>query len=90
MDYQNILVECEDRIGIIKLNRPEVRNALDAQTLAEMSHALEVLENDEGIGVIVITGAGEKSFAAGADISQLRAKQPRRARPGNVRSIPKN
>ena len=79
MDYQNILVEFEDRIGIIKLNRPEVRNALDAKTLAEMSHALEALENDESIGVIVITGAGEKSFAAGADIGQLREKQPKDA-----------
>ena len=79
MDYQNVLVEFEDRIGIIKLNRPEVRNALDSQTLAEMSHALEALENDESIGVIVITGAGEKSFAAGADIGQLRAKQPKDA-----------
>ena len=56
MDYQNILVELEDRIGIIKLNRPEVRNALDAKTLAEISHALEALENDESIGVIVIRG----------------------------------
>ena len=79
MDYQNVLVEFEDRIGIIKLNRPEVRNALDAKTLAEMSHALEALENDESIGVIVITGAGEKSFAAGADIGQLREKQAKDA-----------
>ncbi|MBB6446790.1 enoyl-CoA hydratase/isomerase family protein [Bacillus benzoevorans] len=79
MDYQNILVEFEDRIGVIKLNRPEVRNALDAQTLAEMSHALEALENNDDIGVIVFTGAGEKSFAAGADIGQLRQKQPKDA-----------
>ncbi|WP_338451048.1 enoyl-CoA hydratase-related protein [Niallia oryzisoli] len=79
MDYQNVLVELEDRIGIIKLNRPEVRNALDFQTLAEISHALETLENNDGIGVIVITGAGEKSFAAGADIGQLREKQPKDA-----------
>lgn len=69
-------MESEDRIGVIKLNRPEVRNALDAKTLAEMSHAVEALEADERVGVIVITGAGEKSFAAGADIGQLRQKQP--------------
>ena len=79
MDYQNVLVEFEDRIGIIKLNRPEVRNALDAKTLAEIGHALDLLENDDSIGVIVITGAGEKSFAAGADIGQLREKQPKDA-----------
>jgi enoyl-CoA hydratase len=76
MDYQNILVELEEQIGIIKLNRPEVRNALDAQTLTEINDALETLENDEGVGIIVIKGAGEKSFAAGADIKQLREKQP--------------
>ena len=79
MDYQNVLVEFEDRIGIIKLNRPEVRNALDAKTQAEIGHALDLLENDDSIGVIVITGAGEKSFAAGADIGQLREKQPKDA-----------
>ena len=44
-----------------------------------MSYALEALENDDRIGVIVITGAGEKSFAAGADIGQLRQKQPKDA-----------
>lgn len=76
MNYQNILVEKEEQIGLIKINRPEVRNALDAQTLSEISHALEVLENDESVGVIVLTGNGEKSFAAGADIKQLREKAP--------------
>ena len=76
MDDQTILVEKEEKIGIIKINRPEVRNALDARTLAELSQALETLENDDQTGVIVITGAGEKSFAAGADIRQLREKQP--------------
>ncbi len=79
MDYQNILVEFEDRIGTIKLNRPEVRNALDAKTLTEISHALEALENDDSVGVIIFTGAGEKTFAAGADIGQLREKQPKDA-----------
>jgi enoyl-CoA hydratase len=76
MVYQNILVEREESIGIIKINRPEVRNALDSQTLTEISHALETLENDDGVGIIVFTGSGEKSFAAGADIRQLREKQP--------------
>ena len=79
MNYQNIIVELEDHIGVIKLNRTEVRNALDTKTLAEMSYALEALENDESVGVIVITGAGEKTFAAGADIGQLREKQPKDA-----------
>lgn len=79
MDYQNILIEIEGRIGVIKLNRPELRNAIDAQTLDEMTYALEMLENDDRVGVIVFTGAGEKSFAAGADIGQLRKKKPKDA-----------
>nr|WP_239094298.1 enoyl-CoA hydratase-related protein [Bacillus sp. B15-48] len=70
------MIEREDRIGVIKLNRPDVRNALDNETLAEMTHALETLEKDEEVGVIIFTGAGEKSFAAGADIRQLREKRP--------------
>jgi enoyl-CoA hydratase len=76
MNYQNILVEVEDRMGIIKINRPEVRNALDAKTLLEIGNAMESLENNDGVQVIIFTGTGEKSFAAGADIRQLRVKQP--------------
>ncbi|MEW9673550.1 enoyl-CoA hydratase/isomerase family protein [Ammoniphilus sp. 3BR4] len=76
MKYQNLVVEQVERIGVIRINRPDVRNALDAQTLSEISQALDTLENEEEVGVIVITGAGEKSFAAGADIRQLREKQP--------------
>ncbi|WP_027416322.1 enoyl-CoA hydratase/isomerase family protein [Aneurinibacillus terranovensis] len=75
MNYENVLVEKEEKIGIIRINRPDVRNALDGQTLKEIEHALETLENDKKVGVIVFTGAGEKSFAAGADIRQLSEKQ---------------
>ena len=71
MTYENILLEKEGRIGIIKINRPEVRNALNGQTVQEISQAFEVLDNDPEVGVIVFTGAGEKAFAAGADINQL-------------------
>jgi enoyl-CoA hydratase len=71
MSYENIIPYKEARIGVIKLNRPEVRNALNDQTVNEILSALEELENDNEIGVIVFTGAGEKSFAAGADINQV-------------------
>lgn len=71
MDYQNLLVEKENQIGIIKINRPEVRNALNNETVTEILLAFEELENDMEIGVIVFTGVGEKAFAAGADINQL-------------------
>lgn len=75
MVYQNILLEKEGRIGIIKINRPEVRNALNGQTVEEIGHAFEVLDNDQEVGVIVFTGAGEKAFAAGADINQLTTRK---------------
>lgn len=76
MNYQNILVKLEDRIGIIQINRPEVRNALDNETLSEIDYAFDSMENNKQIGVIILTGEGEKSFAAGADIKQLHKKQP--------------
>lgn len=75
MTYQNILLEKEGRIGVIKINRPEVRNALNGQTVEEIAHAFEVLDNDQEVGVIVFTGAGEKAFAAGADINQLTTRK---------------
>lgn len=76
MSYQNILLEKQAGMGIIKINRPNVRNALNRQTLEEMQHAFRTLESDEAIGVIVFTGAGDKAFAAGADINQLAKYQP--------------
>ncbi|SFJ54931.1 enoyl-CoA hydratase/isomerase family protein [Thermoflavimicrobium dichotomicum] len=74
MTFQNIVISKESQLGVIKINRPEVRNALDSETLKEMEKALELFEKDEEVGVIVFTGAGEKSFAAGADIRQLQKK----------------
>jgi enoyl-CoA hydratase len=79
MDFENIIMEKDGRIGIIKINRPDVRNALDGNTLKEIENAIDRLERDEEVGVIVFTGTGEKSFAAGADISQLREKQAKDA-----------
>jgi enoyl-CoA hydratase len=74
MAYQNILLELKGPLGIVTINRPEVRNALDAQTVSEIRRALEELRQNEGVQVVIFTGAGEKSFAAGADISGLRNK----------------
>ncbi|KAA9022554.1 enoyl-CoA hydratase/isomerase family protein [Niallia endozanthoxylica] len=71
MTYKNLLVEKGNQTGIIKINRPEVRNALNNQTVTEILSALEDLENDKEIGIIIFTGVGEKAFAAGADINQL-------------------
>lgn len=71
MDFNNIMVKLENEIGFIIVNRPELRNALDIETLLEIESALELLRVNQEIRVVVFTGAGEKSFAAGADISQL-------------------
>jgi enoyl-CoA hydratase len=74
MSYENILVYKDGGIGVIKLNRPEVRNALDTQTLQEIDQALNQWEQHDGVKVVVFTGEGDKSFAAGADIRQLKHK----------------
>jgi len=73
MAYQTIIVETKGRVGIVRLNRPNALNALNAQLIEELSAALDDLEADDGIGCIVITG-NEKAFAAGADIKEMQTK----------------
>jgi len=75
-EYQYILVERDERVGIVTLNRPEQLNALNFQLVHELGDALENFDRDETIGCIVITGAGEKAFAAGADIKEMADKSP--------------
>jgi len=75
-DYQYILVERNERIGIATLNRPKELNALRTQLLGELAAALEEFERDEAIRCIVITGAGDRAFAAGADIKEMADKSP--------------
>ena len=70
-DYQYILVERDERVGIVTLNRPKELNALKTDLMRELVGALEEFDNDEGIGCIVITGAGDRAFAAGADIKEM-------------------
>jgi len=72
-NYQNVLVERRDAVGIITLNRPAALNALNAALIAELAAAVDDLENDEAIGAIVVTG-NEKAFAAGADVKEMVAK----------------
>ena len=70
MAYENILVETDAGVGVIRLNRPKALNALNDALIAELSAALDAFEADDAIGCIVITGS-EKAFAAGADIKQM-------------------
>jgi enoyl-CoA hydratase len=71
MTYQNIIVETEDRIGIIEINRPKKLNALNQETIGELHQAFDQLNQDQQTRVIIITGSGEKAFVAGADISEF-------------------
>ncbi|PCM49419.1 enoyl-CoA hydratase [Pseudomonas fluorescens] len=70
MTYETILLENHGRVGLITLNRPQALNALNAQLVSEVNHALDGLEADADIGCIVITGS-KKAFAAGADIKEM-------------------
>jgi enoyl-CoA hydratase len=73
MTYENILVESHDAVGLIRLNRPQALNALNAALIAELGQALSAFDQDPKIGAIVITG-NEKAFAAGADIKEMASK----------------
>lgn len=73
--YEHILVETDGALGVITLNRPKVLNALNNELLAEVSAALMQFENDDAVRAIIVTGSGEKAFAAGADIGELNALQ---------------
>ena len=70
--YETLLVDIEDRVATITVNRPEARNALSRTVIAELLAALARLREDESVGAVIITGAGEKAFVAGADITQVR------------------
>ena len=73
MAYENIISETRAAVGIIALNRPKALNALNAQLIDELNHALSVFQEDPAIGCVVIAGS-EKAFAAGADIREMKDK----------------
>jgi enoyl-CoA hydratase len=71
MSYENILLERDGAVAIITLNRPKQLNALSQAMLGEIGAALDELATDDGVRAIIITGAGDRAFAAGADIEEL-------------------
>lgn len=71
MNYENILVSAEQGIATITINRPSKLNALNKATIAELHHALNTLDLDASVRVIIMTGSGEKAFVAGADIAEF-------------------
>lgn len=76
MAWSNILLEKEGYIGILVLNRPAALNSLNTATLGEIDAALDAVDADDAIKVLIVTGAGNKSFAAGADIVGLQGLTP--------------
>lgn len=71
MAYENIIFQVEGSIATITFNRPKALNALSGALLDEFSQALDEIEKDEDIRVLILTGAGEKAFVAGADITEI-------------------
>jgi enoyl-CoA hydratase len=76
MAFDNLLLERDGRVAILTVNRPKVLNALNGATLDELRRAVLELQRDDTVRVLVITGAGEKSFVAGADINELAVQSP--------------
>ncbi|BCG48211.1 3-hydroxybutyryl-CoA dehydratase [Citrifermentans bremense] len=70
--YQDLLLEKNDGVALLKINRPKAMNSLNDAVLDQLLHAFEVLALDREVRVVVITGAGEKAFVAGADIAEMK------------------
>ncbi len=72
MAYDHILIDAEDGVGLVTLNRPEKHNAMNRKLTGELHDAIKALEADNAVGCIVVTGAGERAFSAGGDIHEQR------------------
>src|SRR5512147_3066311 len=78
--YENVLVEARQGVSLVSVNRADKRNALDAATVGERDAAFATLSGDPAVRGVVLTGAGESIFAAGADIAELARLSPAGAR----------
>jgi enoyl-CoA hydratase len=76
MTFENLLIDRDQAVALVTINRPKVLNALNTQTLDELRRAILELKHDDSIRAVVITGAGDKSFVAGADINELAVQTP--------------
>ena len=80
MPFDNLLLDRDGAVAVVTINRPTVLNALDTRTIDELRRAMLDLQHDEAVRVVILTGAGEKSFVAGADINELAVQTPTSAR----------
>src|SRR5438128_12490939 len=85
MAFDNLILERDGAVASVTVNRPKVLNALNAATLDELRRAILELKHDDGVRAVILTGAGEKSFVAGADINELAAQTPARGREHAIR-----
>src|ERR1700722_17042976 len=76
MAYENLLLDVKDQIARITFNRPNVLNALNRKTMEELGEILNVVRGDSAVRGLILTGAGEKAFIAGADITELAQQTP--------------
>jgi enoyl-CoA hydratase len=76
MSFETITLERDGAVAVLTINRPDKRNALNSAVRAEIIHALDEVRDDDGVRVLVFTGAGEKAFIAGADINEFAQRTP--------------
>ena len=76
MTYETITTETRDAVTLITLNRPDALNALNRQLVGELGQAMRAAKSDPAVRGVVLTGSGEKAFAAGADISEFAGMEP--------------
>ena len=80
MAYENILFEIQDGVGVLTFNRPKALNALNPKTLEEVNDVIDRVQQDESVHVLMLTGAGDRAFVAGADITEFPKMNPLQAR----------
>ena len=80
MSFDDLLLERDGPVATVTFNRPQVRNALNAETFAALRQTMLELQSDDRVRVVILTGAGGKAFVAGADINELAVQTPTSAR----------
>ncbi|MBI4459830.1 MAG: enoyl-CoA hydratase/isomerase family protein [Acidobacteria bacterium] len=85
MPYENLLLETSEHIAVLTLNRPKVLNALNTRTIEELHACFESFRQNPEIRAVIVTGAGDRAFAAGADLNELATYSPLQARECSLR-----